>query len=104
MPENQHLREMERPPAGPLGDLLAAAESVSQDERLRVGRPEGREERPLGAGRGDLEMLPREAEGPGHAAAPLDEVRVEAEPRQQRPVRFHAEHRLLVAVSLDDRR
>jgi hypothetical protein len=40
----EHLGEMQGPPSGALGDLLAAAEAVGHDERARLGGPDGRKQ------------------------------------------------------------
>src|SRR5215210_8261785 len=94
---------MPRPLPGALSDLLTATEAVGEDQRLRTGRPQSWKEGLFGARLRDLEVLACEAERSGHAATSLNDLRVQAEPRQQLPVHLHPQHRLLMAVPLDDR-
>lgn len=42
-----YLGHMQRPPARQLADLLAAAESIRDDQCVRIRRTNGREERPF---------------------------------------------------------
>ena len=52
-----------------LGDLLAAAESVTDEDVTRRGSSDGGEQNAFGQSLGDGELLFFKAKGPGHAAA-----------------------------------
>ena len=92
---------MHRTPGGVLRDLLAAAETVGHDQRVRVGRAHRRQQRALGECLRHGKTLPLKAERPGHAAATrLDKVHVAARRTEGRHFIFHIEERPLMAVHM----
>jgi len=115
----QHLREVQSAPPGRLGDLLAAAEAVGDDQGVGRRLAHRRQQRKLGAAhRHFVALAALEAESPGHpAAAGLEHPGVDAEAVQQilgaadgagvvgsaaaaRPPAVHRRHRARVAMRL----
>src|SRR5688572_21561776 len=96
---------MERTAAGRLGDLLAAAEPVGDDERVGRGLPDLGKEDPLADREGDVVVRLLEAERARHpATAGVRDREVEADPRERAAVGLDAEERPLVAVELNESR
>ncbi len=88
---------------GALGDLLAAAESVGDDEPVGGGFADGGEEFEFADGLGDVVLVdPLEAEGSGHAAASGGgRLEVDAEAVEERLFGGHLHDRLVMAVSVE---
>src|SRR5215469_8804048 len=86
-----------------LCDLLAAAESVGNDEPV-VGRPaDGGEKLEFADGGGDLVVLGMEAEGASHAAAAgSGRLEVNAETAEEGFLGGHLHERFVMAVSVDE--
>ena len=93
---------MERMTSSALGDLLAAAEPVGDDEPV-VGRAaDGGEKLEFADGRGDVVVLAVETERSGHAAASgSGRLELNAEATQQRFLGGHLHDRLVMAVAVE---
>ncbi len=93
---------MEGVAAGALGDLLAAAESVGDDEPVGGGLADGGEKFEFADGFGDLIFVVLEAEGSGHAATSGGgRPEVDADAVQERLFRGHLHDRFVVAVAVE---
>src|SRR5437868_717653 len=96
---------MQCAPSRAVGDLLAAAEAIGENERrqrriLHLGK-----ELAFSAGHRDLIVALLEAERAGHAAAPgVEHAAVEAELFEETLLGAGSGQGLLVAVHLDERR
>src|SRR5919198_526103 len=79
-----YLREVQRPAARRVGDLLGAAEAVGDYERLRVCSADGREEHALSRLHRDVVVLAGlvAERARQSAAAGIDGLELEAEPGQ----------------------
>src|SRR3982751_2618049 len=95
---------MQRPSARGLLDLLAAAETVSDDQRVLRGLANARQQHTLADAHRDVVMLALEAERAGHAAAAgIEMLEVEAHLLQDLFLRLELHDRFVMAVALDDR-
>src|SRR5579875_1354094 len=102
----EQLREVQRatPARVELRDLGAAAEAVGEDRGRRVSGPDRGEHHPLGTGAAHLQVSGLEAEVAGQsAAAAVQALGLDPAAREQLGVGIPAEHRVLVAVHLDER-
>jgi hypothetical protein len=88
---------------GALGDLLAAAESVGDDEPVGGGTADGREKFEFADGLGDVVVVVLEAEGSGHAAASGSwGLEVDADAVEERFFGGHLHDGFVVAVSVEE--
>src|SRR5919197_1385424 len=95
----QYLGEMHRGAAGGLCDLLAAAEAVSDDDRVDCRTAYSWQENALATPHRDVVVLALEAEGASHAATPgIELLDLESELREQRQLVVHLHDCLVVAV------
>src|SRR5712692_9032073 len=85
-------------------DLLAARHAGRDDVRVGGRRLDGGREPPIAEPGGDLVVLALEPERPGHAAAAgVDFGHVEAGPLERGDRRRRTDHRLLMAVAVEER-
>lgn len=100
----QRFGEVHRVFVTELGDLLAAAETVGDDESVGIGRLDGGQQTVVGDGFGDFVLVALEAEGSGHAAAAglngFDDGTGVAQEGDF--VRGSAEDRFVMAVAVDE--
>src|SRR5207248_11369928 len=85
-------------------DLAAAGEAVGDDERVRGGLPDLRQEHSLPARHRDVVVAVLVAPAAGHAAAARVELLdLDAEPLEQLPLGLRPAGRLVVAVPVQKR-
>ena len=88
--------------SGALGDLLAATESVGDDQPVGGRVADGGEKFEFADGRGDVVLVALEAEGAGHAAASGSGlVEVDAEAAEEGFFGGHLHDGLVMAVSVE---
>src|SRR5437773_11260885 len=95
---------MPRAPSGQVLDLLAAGDARSDDLRVGGRGLDGRGEAPVAQRHRDVVVLLLEAEGARHAAtAGVHLADLVARPYERRHRRRRADHRLLMAVAVEQR-
>src|SRR5690606_26627961 len=99
----QHLGEVERAAVRGLADLLAATEPVRDDDRVLAGLADRWQQHALAGADRDLVLLRLEAERAGHAAAAgVEDLEVQADPRQELLLGVEVHDRLVMAMAVDD--
>ena len=99
----QDLGEVQSVAVGALGDLLAATETVGDNQSFWGGGADGREEFELADGLGDRVFFFFESERSGHAAAAWSGgVEIEAEAGEDGFFGGHFHDGFVVAVAVDE--
>src|SRR5580692_9514797 len=95
---------MEGAAVGHLGDLLAAAEAIGDDQPVGGGAANGGEEFEFADGGGNFVFVALEAERSGHAAASgRGGLEVDAEAAQKRFLGGHLHDGFVMAVAVEQR-